>query len=269
MVDNQNPAEISFPEVAEAPVSWGEINLLRADNFKAIVTLGTGKVFSIVSKDYKLIRHEQAAEQIESTINEFPKLGKFSIETQFYNDGGRMRRTYRFIDKPVEITPGDLIDPELHLYNSYDVTWPFIVLLGAFRFVCANGLVVGKKFLYFRKRHVFDIGQIDLQSEVSTAMKRLRSQTKQWKKWSNQRLTSNTFEKVMEAMKFGKKAREEISEYIAQETVSYTCDGIPVMTLWIFYNVLAWYITHHAVSLNHRVEMERKLRSAMNHFRGN
>lgn len=43
--------EIQFPDVSEKPVAWGEINLQRADKFKAIVNPETGKVFSIVSKD--------------------------------------------------------------------------------------------------------------------------------------------------------------------------------------------------------------------------
>ncbi len=265
MEDNQNPAEISFPEATEAPVSWGEINLLRADHFKAIVNPGTGKVFSIVSKDYKLIRHEQAVEQLEAIIIKHPKLGEYPVETELYNDGGRMRRTYRFIEKSIEITPGDLIDPELHLYNSYDVTWPLMVVLGAYRLVCSNGLVFGVKFLHLKKRHVYDFTRIDLKGEVSTALKRFESQINQWQKWS----TPKKYKKAMEAMKFGKKAGEETRNRMSREAEGFTCDGFPVMSLWIFYNVLTWHITHRTVSLNHRVEMERKLRSAMKHFRGN
>jgi len=56
---------LSFPEVIETPVSWGDLNLQRAEDFKAIVNPETGKVFSIVSKDYRLIRHEEAIEKIE------------------------------------------------------------------------------------------------------------------------------------------------------------------------------------------------------------
>ena len=58
-------AAASFPEVSEVPVSWGEINLQRADKYKAIVNPEIGKVYSIVSKDYKLIRHEDAVQRIE------------------------------------------------------------------------------------------------------------------------------------------------------------------------------------------------------------
>ena len=97
----------------------------------------------------------------------------------------RMRVIYRFYKKSVEIKKGDTVNPELHLFNSYDITWPFIVLIGAFRFVCANGLVVGEKYLHLRKRHVYHFDQMDIKEQVSTALKRFNLQTNQWKKWTD------------------------------------------------------------------------------------
>ena len=260
-------AAASFPEVSEVPVSWGEINLQRADKFKAIVNPEIGKVYSIVSKDYKLIRHEDAAQRIESAIDENCELGKYITSTKFYNHGGRMCRTYRFYKKSVEIKKGDTVNPQIHLYNSYDITWPFIVLIGAFRFVCANGLVVGDKYLYIRKRHVYQFDQMDIEEQVATALKRFNLQTNQWKRWTELRLTEKIYTNVMKTMKFWKKAVAKIESRAEREAESLADNGFPIMNLWIFYNILTWYITHRAVSLNHRVEMERRLRSAMRYFK--
>lgn len=63
----------------------------------------------------------------------------------------------------------------------------------------------------------------------------------------------------MKAMKLGKAARAEIKQRMNQETKRFGDDGFPVTALCVFFNVLTWYITHRAVSLNHRVEMERRL----------
>jgi len=68
-------------------------------------------------------------------------------------------------------------------------------------------------------------------------------------------------------MKFGKNATAEIQHQIDHDASGYDNDKFPVMSLWTFYNVLTWYITHKAVSLNHRVEMENRLRIAMVYFR--
>ena len=235
----EQPQEIAFPEVVERPVKWGyDKDLHGADGYKAIVNPDTGKLFSIVSKDYKLIRHEEAIEKVEKAIGETANLGQYEIRTEFYNGGGRMRCKYKFPKISVEIEQGDEINPELQLFNSYDKTYPFIVILGAYRVVCTNGLVVERKYLHLKK----------------------------WKQWSGQRLTVDVYEKVVETMKFGKKASEEIHAHVNKEAEGFDDKGFAIMSLWIFFNILTWYITHRAVSLNHRVEMEKRLRAALGYL---
>ena len=269
MKDKPDIGEISFPEIVEQPVMWRyHRDLHQADRYKAIVDSDTGKVFSIVSTDYKLIRHEEAIKRIEEAIYEVPDFGEYKTYTNFYNDGGRMRRTYRFPKISVEIERGDAVNPELHLVNSYDVTWPFIILLGAFRLICTNGLVIGKKFLYLKKRHVLGLDLIDPKEQVSTALKRFDKQTVKWKQWAQRQLTEKTYTHVMNAMKFGKKATQEIGDRMEEDAKDFDDNHVPIMSVWIFFNILTWYITYRAVSLNHRVEMEKRLRAAMVHLRG-
>ena len=268
MKEMPDTGEISFPEIVEQPVMWGYYrDLHQADRYKAIVDSDTGKVFSIVSNDYKLIRHEEAIERIEEAIYEVPDLGEYEIYTRFYHDAGRMRRTYRFYEISVEIGQRDPVNPELHLFNSYDVTWPFIITLGAFRLICTNGLIVGKRVLYLRKRHVLGLDQIDPKEQVSTALKRFSKQTDKWKAWAERQLTEKTYSRVMKAMKLGKKATQEIKGRIEQEAKGFDDNHVPIMSVWIFFNILTWYITHRAISLNHRVEMEKRLRAAIVHLK--
>jgi hypothetical protein len=269
MKEKPDIGEISFPEIVEQPVMWGyDKDLHQANKHKAIVNFDTGKLFSIVSNDYRLIRHEEAIEQIEKAIFDVPGLGRCETFTEFYNDMGRMRRTYRFSEKTAEIEPDDYINPELHLFNSYDVTWPFIITLGAFRVLCTNGLVVAEKFLCLKKRHVLGLDQINPKEQVSTALKRFGKQTDKWKEWANRQLTEKTYKKVIKDMKFGKKAMEKIENRIYQEAEDFDKNSLPIMSVWMFFNVLTWYITHKAVSLNHRVDMEKRLRAAMVHLMG-
>ncbi len=263
---DNNLNEISFPAVSEAPVSWGAGDLKLAEKYKAIVNPETGRVFSIVSKDYKLIRHEQAIEKVKRTIARFPGFEKWNTDINFFNDGGRMRMKFLFPDVEVKIDMDDVVNPELQLFNSYDITWPFIIILGAFRLICTNGLVIGQKFLHLRKRHVFDFKQIDLENEVATALKRFNLQTEQWQGWTDLHLSQKSYDDVMKAMKLGKQATVEVEDRMSQEAESFDDTGFPIMSLWVFFNVLTWYITHRAASLNHQVEMERRLRGATAFF---
>jgi hypothetical protein len=70
----------------------------------------------------------------------------------------------------------------------------------------------------------------------------------------------------MKAMDFGKKATQDIGHRVQQEREGVSEDGFPIMSVWIFFNALCWYITHRAVSLNHRVDMERRLRTAASKY---
>jgi hypothetical protein len=260
--------EVSFPPVEEQEVFWGhDKSLHKANRYKAIVDSITGKLFSIVSQDYRLIRHQKAIEQVEEAIKKTPDLGKCEAHTSFYNAGGRMRRDYVFPDITVEISSGDDINPELQLYNSYDTTWPFIVILGAFRLICTNGLVIREKFLHLRKRHIVNLDNIELKEQVSTALERFNRQAREWREWSDRQLTVETYKQFMEVMQFGKNATKEINKRSNQEAEKLDENGFPIMSLWAFYNVLTRHITHRAVSLNHRVEMERRLRATLGYLK--
>jgi hypothetical protein len=259
--------ENHFPDVILKPVHWKDEKMEhRAEGFYAVVDRNTGKIFSVVSQDYRLIRHENAIEEVELAISTNPDLGKYLVSTAFYNAGARMRHTYMFPSVSANITPGDVINLQLHLYNSYDMTWPFIVTLGAFRVVCSNGLVVRVTYYHFKRRHIFDLADVALLDNLSDSVARFRAQAAKWNRWAEIPLTEKVYDNVMKSMRFGINAVLEIEEE-AQRLRHTFVDGVPMISLWAFFNLITWYITHRAVSLNHRVTMENRLRVAMRCFR--
>jgi len=87
-------SDVTFPQIEEQPVLWGYYREFHnADRYKAIVDRDTGRLFSIVSKDYRIIRHEQAIDELEDILYGAEDLGIFSAKTEFFNDEGRMCRT--------------------------------------------------------------------------------------------------------------------------------------------------------------------------------
>jgi hypothetical protein len=257
----------TFPNVAIRQVLWSQGKEMHlSDRYRAIVDIKTNKLFSIVSSDYKLIRHEAAISDVETVLQMHRDLGKFIITTEFYNDGSRMRRTYCFPEVTVEISKGDSISLQLLLFNSYDMTWPFILLLGAFRWVCANGLVVGQKYYQFRRRHIFELADVAILDNLSDAIRRFKIIGQEWCHWSEKPLTPKIYENVIESMQLGKNGLDMIHDE-ASRSAKLNENGMPLVSLWIFYNLLTWYITHQSVSLNHKVEMERRLRKAIKYFR--
>lgn len=67
----------------------------------------------------------------------------------------------------------DGLTPEIVLKNSYDGTSAFNIMMGVFRIVCSNGLVVGTAYESLRVRH---IGQ-DVLTKVFAALKNIQAQT--------------------------------------------------------------------------------------------
>jgi len=265
---SQNLLESPFPAVVMQPVYWGKgQKVFRSGRYQAVVDEKTNKLFSIVSSDYKLLRHEAAIEEIEKAIGATQNLGGYDVSTAFFNDGGRMLREYVFHDHPILIQRGDLIKPKLQLFNSYDLTWSFTVILGAYRLVCTNGLVVGEKLFHLKKRHVFHFETLNLVGEISTALTRFSKQAEEWKKWADLPLSKKACGTILETMALGKNGEEEINNTMDQEAAGFDRENFPIVSLWIFFNILTWYITHRAASLNHRVAMEGRLRKAMADFR--
>ena len=259
--------DVTFPQIEEQPVMWGyHKEMHQSHKHKAIVDRDTGKLFSIVSKDYRLIRHEQAIDEIEDLIYDNEDLGKPTVTTLFYNKKGRMRRSYRFSMVAMAINPGDELYPELHLYNSYDTVWPLTVALGAYRLVCKNGMVVWKKLFQFKKRHVLELEKMNFKKDVSTVLTRFDSQVKTWREWQTRPISLETYDKVMNTMGFGKKATEQIESKVNEDFEGFLFRGCPQITAWLLYNILTWYATHKAASLNHRVELEGRLRNAISYF---
>jgi hypothetical protein len=259
--------ETIFPVVVEQPVSWGqEKNIHKAEHYKALVDGHTGNVFSIVTTDYKVIRHEDAITLLDYELAKVSDLGRYEAKTYLHNDGARMFRQYFFPERPVEIVKGDVIQPTINLYNSYDQSWSLTILLGAFRLLCKNGLVTGEVFFRMKKRHTRPIEQINIQKDISMALKRFNLQTQVWKRWSQKSLLRLSFVKAMKIMNLSKQATSIVLENLHNESTGQDRDGFPIITIWNFFNILTWYITYETVSLDQRVVMEGRLRKAIANF---
>jgi hypothetical protein len=260
--------ETVFPVVIEEPVSWGqEKTLHKADHYKALVDHHTGNVFSIVTTDYKVIRHEEAIAFLDIELAKVSDLGRYEAKTYLHNNGARMLRQYIFPERTVEIAKRDVIHPTINLYNSYDQSWSLTILLGAFRLVCKNGLVTGEKFFQMKRKHTRPIEEINIRKDLSSALRRFNVQAQVWKRWHQNPLSEKSYVKVMEMMNLSKRATSIVLERLHNESTGYDRDGFPIITIWNFFNILTWYITYQVVSLNQRVEMESRLRKAMIYFR--
>ena len=109
----------------------------------------------IVSRDYQLVTHEDAINFIAQSLNDLNIANDVS-DIQLSNNGARLFYKITFPDYKFNAAEEisntamdgdenkDELVPTITLVNSYDRSLPFALKYGAFRFVCSNGMYIGK-----------------------------------------------------------------------------------------------------------------------------
>lgn len=115
----------------------------------------------VVSKGYALIPHKEvlraAANALRDVVGDVQDIRTELAITEY---GERMQACL-FLPRKYRFEPGGM-DLRLELLNSVDGSTQFRALLGWFRFVCSNGLIVGVTKSCLRRRHAGDIGISDI-----------------------------------------------------------------------------------------------------------
>ena len=250
-----------FPTVREDVVSWGRRSRVHCPDYKAVVNPKTGDTFSIVSNNYKLVKHEEALETVIDAVDSHQEFGKYEVDTQLLNNGAKMKTKIRFPEVEYDIGGGDLINPTIEVKNSYDAGWQYEIRFGAFRLVCSNGLVIGKQFVHYLKRHTQSLDQEKVKQVLIAGMEEFSEQTELWKTWVDQVTTATEYEQVMTEMDFSKKDSEAIHEEVEANS-NIIQDNLKRKTLskWVLYNILTAYVTHQVQSEIRRTNLESKLR---------
>jgi hypothetical protein len=134
-----------FLENEPTPLAMGENDMydliVRLPNNKQEAEIPAG----IVSKQYTLIQHLEVIERASEAIKlAGVKLDQVTAELTLSTSGSKMAFTFTLPEK-FDFDPGDKLVLKLrfHCVNSVDGQCRLKIMLGWYRFVCGNGLVVG------------------------------------------------------------------------------------------------------------------------------
>jgi hypothetical protein len=248
---------ITYPKVEERVLFYNHAGATRrAEKNRALVDPDTGNLYAVVSDRYQLIPFERSVEMVEEAVTKLPEFGPYERSITFpkasrgpgKDSPGRMLARWRFTNDLVNIG-GHEIAPEIILRRSYDTSWEFWLLAGAFRFVCMNGIVTGEKVLDFRHKHTSGIVMADLQKSLEGSMERFHVQANEWKQWNDRITTIDDYEHVMNVMNFSDGHLESIGNEV-EVSSEITLDDIKTKTLsyYLFFQILSQYITHRVKS---------------------
>ena len=227
-----------FP-VKEMPAMIG---LNDNTGHKFIVREDTEQVLSCMSNEYKLVTNQEVFEKSSEVIKEFE--GTLT-ETKIFGNGARARWRYRF---PQTIKVGeDDMHPEIIMGNSYDGTSQVYMMMGAYRLVCSNGMIIGVTFGKFNNRHSVynpNVKQLDtvLPDMIRTAITAIENDLPELQ---NIKLNPSDVSKIVEL--FPEQSIENLVQYLLTNKPD---------TYWDLLNACTWMSTH---ILNRKTEATHKL----------
>lgn len=205
-------------------------------HFEAIVRKDTNDVLGIVSEKYKLRTHGEVINAFRTALE-----GQgFEEKIQLAKNGAQLFATYKLLGEQIEVGVGDFVSLQFVVKNSYDGSSALQIMLGAYRLVCSNGMVIGKSFYKFSQRHIGDKnGAMDtekLRGQIFALSEQFRGVLPTLQKMSNQEVTA------AEEYLFDAKTLQ-LPEYIVEEARAQWQQERD-KNVWGFYNSLTHAITH-------------------------
>lgn len=149
-----------------------------------------------VSEKYKVINTATLVSQFEAQGYKVAEIKSASVRNVAKQ--GYQKHVIRMRHPNLALSISGLT-PEVVVSNSYDGSSAYRIMMGIFRQVCSNGLIVGQAYESFNVRHV---GRNTLDSVLNSA-ERIQKQTQaiasQIENWSGIQLTENQMSQFAKA----------------------------------------------------------------------
>jgi len=213
-------------------------------NRRAVVRQDTGAVLGILSDNYTLLSHADV-------INNFRKaLGAYDYEEriQVAKGGAHLFATYKLNAIKVEVRKDDIVSLQFVVKNSYDGSSTLQIMLGAYRLVCSNGMIVGKSFFNFSQKHVGGSNDIKIETiqekignligQFQNVLPKLQEMSRTDMVYDPQDLTPAVLDGF-----FSKEKIKGMPAYLL-EIAKAEFIRAEDWTLWGYYNALTFAITH-------------------------
>lgn len=221
----------------------------------AVVREDTNEPIAIVSNKYGLLKHKNVIDCFRDTLKE----SKYTEKIEVVKNGAQLFATYKLDDTSIEINKGDIVAMQIILKNSYDGSKAFQLMLGAYRLVCTNGMVIGKEFFSYSLKHFISNKGIpestELKTNVGVLINNFKTQLPVMQKMDKTRVNKPTDELFDSKKQF-------IPEYLLN-TAKEQFENEHNDSVWTYYNTLTAAITHKSKKDNPGTRFEYLKRAWM------
>lgn len=202
---------------------------------KAIVRTDTNQTLGIASSSYALLPHANVVNGFREALTGY----KITEQIQVTKNGAHLYYRVGLPEVVVKVSEEDSVSLMLFVKNSYDGSHSLQILFGAFRLVCSNGMVIGRKFVEFNHKHVGENMTVKvgaLQSQIARYIDLFFETTPVMKKMVD---TTAVIEKEVS---FSGKVIG-IPQYLLDEA-HREYDRASDSSVWGYYNSITYAITH-------------------------
>lgn len=238
---------------------------LPIPGYRAVVDANNGRTFAITKTGYKPVPHQELLEHMDELCSEFPEWGTPEKSIKLDNWGGRMKVKYIF--KDIDFVIGktsdgkpDTVHPTIEAFTSYDTSLALRILVGGFRMICSNGMVVGKVLAEYKKKHTMGLDMKKAKKIIGTGMDDYSKAVGLWKSYAER----TAIEKEVFAygeLPFQAAEKDLIESEIRKlgSSVSWNYEkpkeSKVVINAWDMYNILTDVATHNVKDLGRQTKL--------------
>lgn len=146
-----------------------------------------------MSKDYALVPH-LAVLDVATKALEAANIAPADVMAQLkITEYGERMALSLYLPNKYAFDPGDghAMALRLECWNSVDGSTRFRALMGWFRFVCSNGLIIGVTHSDIRRRHVGDICLEDVGAVLTSGLNESQMEQANFERWRRREITLN------------------------------------------------------------------------------
>ena len=189
------PDFVASPFAAQLGLSVGVNNRLLTVVRQPLKEEEKPMPVGVVSRKYRLVQHRDVLRiALEAMANTGIDPDEVTASAKLTEHGERMALSLLFPDdKDYSVhldDKGDAMRLRVQCYNSVDGSMRFMALLGWYRFVCSNGLVVGTTRMDFRHPHTLTLDINGVGELLQTHLAGIEGERKRFTQWRQTPVTA-------------------------------------------------------------------------------
>ena len=230
---------------------------VKIPNKVALVNGDLNSVVGFVSPGYDIVENQAVTSLFEEATKEF---GVAKVKDHMDATTKRWKRQFIFNDTRLsaEILPSDIVGVCLEVYNGYDGRTAFGYSLMGYRWICENGMIMGKKNLFSESYAHYDGNVARLRDSFEFKFNMFHKNAKVWEKWSKINFNQVDFDHFLGTHTKPVNAKAKPTQYLSEKMATSISEAyVPMLnsqnlndTKWGAFNVLTYLMTHETKARN-------------------